>query len=154
MPTTIVVCARESRSGKTTWICALLSALQAKGLRVGTVKHTHKDFDVPGKDSARHRDAGAERVILSALNGRAVLIPMDEPPLDEIVAQTLADMDIVLAEGFRGAGPHTPRILVTDDPAEASNYDNVVLTVPCVNAPPDADAVAQVVGVVLDIHNA
>ena len=152
MPTIVVVCARESKSGKTTWICALLGALKARGLRLGTVKHTHKDFDVPGKDSTRHRDAGAERVVLSAPNGRALLIPMSEPPLDEIVAQTLSDVDIVLAEGFRGASEHTPRILVTDDPSEASHYPSVVLTVPRHDAPPDPEALEEVVRVILDLH--
>ena len=53
-------------SGKTTLIVALLRILTARGFKVATIKHAHHRFDVdhPGKDSYRHRDAGAEEVIV------------------------------------------------------------------------------------------
>ena len=107
---------------------------------MGTVKHTHRDFDVPSKDSARHRDAGASRVVLSAKSGRAVLIPVPESTLEEIVASDLADMDIVLAEGFRSGGPTIPKLFV-GDPADVAVPENVVGFLRIASAPiPDGEA--------------
>jgi molybdopterin-guanine dinucleotide biosynthesis protein B len=56
----------RSGSGKTTLIAALLPALVARGLTVSTIKHAHHGFDLdrPGKDSFRHREAGAKEVML------------------------------------------------------------------------------------------
>ena len=50
--------------GKTTLVCELVSEFEKRGLRVGTIKHTHHhhELDVPGKDSHRHRESGAEFV--------------------------------------------------------------------------------------------
>ena len=139
-PRIVAVCAGGSNSGKTLWVCALVSALTRRGLRVGTIKHTHKDFDVPGKDSARHRDAGAKRVILSAHNGRSVLVPEPETTLADLVATELADMDLAIAEGFRSAGAEIPKLYV-GDPDAAAHLDNVVGTLRRANAPiPDAAA--------------
>ena len=56
-----------SGSGKTTLIVALIPRLRALGLTVSTLKHAHHDVDLdrPGKDTFRHREAGAQEVILS-----------------------------------------------------------------------------------------
>src|SRR5512146_3339822 len=96
-----------SGSGKTTLIERLLPRLVAHGLDVAVIKHTHHDvdWDVPGKDSWRHRQAGARQVLLAA--GRRRLLVEELPgsndhPLLEHVAQ-LAPCDLVLAEGFKHA---------------------------------------------------
>lgn len=91
-------------SGKTTLIERLIPEFTARGLRVSTVKHVHHavDLDRPGKDSHRHRTAGAEEVILASRHRLAILREHrgDEPPLAEVLAR-LAPVDLVLVEGYK-----------------------------------------------------
>jgi molybdopterin-guanine dinucleotide biosynthesis protein B len=103
-----------SGSGKTTLLTALLPELIARGLLVSTVKHAHHAFDIdrPGKDSWRHREAGAHEVIVSSGRRWALMHELRgaaEPTLDELVAQ-MNPVDLVLVEGFK-AHPH-PKIEV------------------------------------------
>ncbi len=95
-----------SGAGKTTLIEAVLPGLRARGLVVSTVKHAHHgaELDTPGKDSWRHRAAGA-REVLVASPGRWALIheePGADPPLDALLSR-LAPADLVLVEGFRSS---------------------------------------------------
>ena len=94
-----------SGSGKTTLAEQLIGVLTARGRDVATIKHAHHRFDadVPGKDSHRHRSAGAHQVLVtSAL--RSVLFTEHgtggNPPLNDLLA-ALAPADIVLVEGFK-----------------------------------------------------
>ena len=145
-PWVLAVCAAESNAGKTMWVCALVRALTQAGYRVGTVKHTHKDFDVPGKDSARHRDAGACRVVLSAQNGRAVLIPEPERALTALIASDFSDVDAVLVEGYRSAGVCIPKAFV-GSLQECEGLENVVALLPRVSGPvPEEDATRALAG--------
>lgn len=93
----------RSGSGKTTLIEHLLPRLRAMGLSVSTVKHTHHsvDLDPPGKDSHRHREAGASEVLLVSGRRWALLCetPDRPPPLPELLAR-MAPVDLVLVEGF------------------------------------------------------
>ena len=94
----------RSGSGKTTLIAALLPAIIARGLTVSTIKHAHHgfDFDRPGKDSYRHREAGAREVMLVADARWALMHEVaDEPspPLEDLIAR-LAPVDLVVIEGF------------------------------------------------------
>lgn len=94
-----------SGSGKTTLIERVLPLLIAHGLRVSVIKHTHHDFDLdrPGKDSYRHREAGAAEVLLVSDQRYAVLHELrDEPspPLDALLAR-LTPCDLVLVEGYK-----------------------------------------------------
>jgi molybdopterin-guanine dinucleotide biosynthesis protein B len=94
-----------SGSGKTTLIERVLPQLIGRGLRVSVIKHTHHDFDLdqPGKDSYRHRVAGAGEVLLASGQRYAVLHELrDEPPptLDVLLSR-LAPCDLVLVEGFK-----------------------------------------------------
>ncbi|WP_137938709.1 molybdopterin-guanine dinucleotide biosynthesis protein B [Chitinivorax sp. B] len=94
-----------SGSGKTTLIEQLLPQLVAYGLRVSLIKHTHHDFDLdqPGKDSWRHRQAGASEVLLSGGQRWALLHELREfppPTLQELVSK-LSPCDLVLVEGFK-----------------------------------------------------
>jgi molybdopterin-guanine dinucleotide biosynthesis protein B len=94
-----------SGSGKTTLVTRLLPLLVARGLRVSTVKHAHHDFDIdqPGKDSWRHRQAGASEVLISS-SLRFALIHEHrgaaELDLQRILAR-MSPVDIVLVEGFK-----------------------------------------------------
>jgi len=92
-------------SGKTGLMERLVTEFTARGLRVSTVKHAHHSFEVdhPGKDSYRHRAAGAAQVMLSSANRWALMTELQgapEPPLADLLAQ-LAPADLVLVEGFK-----------------------------------------------------
>lgn len=93
-----------SGAGKTTLLTAMLPLLIARGYRVSTVKHTHHrvDLDQPGKDSHRHRQAGAHEVMVASAARWALLHELDgpEPSLAELVAR-MAPVDLVLVEGFK-----------------------------------------------------
>ena len=93
-----------SGSGKTTLIVALLPLLRARGLSVSTVKHAHHGFDMdrPGKDTYRHREAGAREVLVATGKRWALLHEVDgeEPALPELLTR-LSPVDLVLVEGFK-----------------------------------------------------
>lgn len=94
-----------SGAGKTTLIEQLIPNFTARGLRVSLIKHTHHNFDVdqPGKDSWRHRQAGAGEVLLTC-DTRWVLMHelrgAPEPSLEEQLS-VLSPCDLVLVEGFK-----------------------------------------------------
>jgi molybdopterin-guanine dinucleotide biosynthesis protein B len=94
-----------SGAGKTTLIEQLIPRFIARGLKVSLIKHTHHDFDVdkPGKDSYRHRAAGASEVLLTC-DKRWILMhelrDAPEPTLAEQLA-ALSPCDLVLVEGFK-----------------------------------------------------
>ena len=100
----VVALVGRSGSGKTTLIEKLIPAIQARGLTVSTIKHTHHhavELDVPGKDSYRHRMAGASEVIVASDAGWARIAARPEPAtLPELLAQ-LRPVDVVLVEGFK-----------------------------------------------------
>lgn len=93
-----------SGSGKTTLLVAVLPMLRAAGLKVSTIKHAHHGFDIdrPGKDSHRHRLAGAHEVLVASSRlwalQHAVVGP--EPDLPALLAR-LETVDLVLVEGFK-----------------------------------------------------
>lgn len=93
-------------NGKTTLVVRLVEHLVAQGLKVSTIKHAHHgiDLDHPGKDSWRHREAGANEVVL-ATSRRWILMhelrDEAEPPLADLLAK-LAPVDLVIVEGFKG----------------------------------------------------
>ncbi|MGK9235536.1 molybdopterin-guanine dinucleotide biosynthesis protein B [Inquilinus limosus] len=94
-----------SGSGKTTLLAKLIPVLIARGLTVSTVKHAHHEFDVdqPGKDSWRHREAGATEVLVSSSRRWALMHEhrgAAEPPLEALLAK-LEPVDLVLVEGFK-----------------------------------------------------
>lgn len=96
-----------SGSGKTTLIERLLPWLMARGLKVAVLKQSHHDFeiDVPGKDSWRHRQAGACEVLVSSPYRWAVVHELrgaPEPSLADHLAR-LSPCDLVLVEGFKRA---------------------------------------------------
>ncbi len=100
--------------GKTLLTVRLVAALSARGYAVSTVKHAHHSFEIdyPGRDSHRHREAGAREVAIVSRNRWALVHELrdePEPPLDMILAK-LGACDIVIVEGYRH-GPH-PKIEV------------------------------------------
>lgn len=95
-----------SGAGKTTLIERLIPVLRAKGLTVSTVKHAHHDVDLdtPGKDSWRHRQAGAGEVLVATGKRWALLHESQGPEvsLGELLLR-LSQVDLVLIEGFKGS---------------------------------------------------
>ena len=95
-----------SGAGKTTLLEQLIPVLRQGGSRVSVVKHAHHRFDIdhPGKDSWRHRQAGAFEVVVANEN-RLALMREYEQPLRLSVHQMLAELDPrvdwVLIEGYR-----------------------------------------------------
>ena len=92
-------------SGKTGLMERLVTEFVRRGHTVSTVKHAHHVFDVdqPGKDSYRHREAGAVEVLLSSRKRFALMHEHRgdaEPELEELLAK-LAPVDLVLVEGYK-----------------------------------------------------
>jgi len=92
-------------AGKTGLMERLVAEIAGRGFSVSTVKHAHHSFDVdhPGKDSHRHRVAGAREVLLSSRNRFALMHEMRgeaELPLETLL-QKLAPVDLVLIEGYK-----------------------------------------------------
>ena len=103
-----------SGSGKTTLMTALIPEFVARGLSVSTIKHAHHAFDVdqPGKDSWRHRQAGANEVMVVSERRWALMHELrgaPEPGLDQLVPR-ITPVDLLLVEGFKHH-PH-PKIEV------------------------------------------
>lgn len=124
-------------SGKTGLMERLVTEFTGRGLTVSTVKHAHHVFDVdhPGKDSHRHREAGAQEVLLSSRNRWALMHELrgaDEMPLEALLSK-LSPVDLILIEGYkRDTHPKVEAhrietgqpLIATDDPtvkAVASN---------------------------------
>ncbi len=93
----------RSKNGKTTLIIELIQEITRRGLKVGTLKHSGHDheLDKPGKDSFRHRQAGAVPVAISTTSQMAVYLPKapGENPFDRF-APLFKDCDIILVEGY------------------------------------------------------
>jgi molybdopterin-guanine dinucleotide biosynthesis protein B len=91
-------------SGKTTLIERLIRTMRERGRSVSTIKHTHHheiELDTPGKDSHRHRLAGASEVIVASNQGWARIAASAEPASLPILLGQLRPVDLVLVEGFK-----------------------------------------------------
>ena len=91
-------------AGKTSLMERLVAEITARGFRVSTVKHVHHDVDLdqPGKDTFRHRAAGAQEVVLASASRMAILHEHrgEEPELPLILAR-MAPVDLFLVEGYK-----------------------------------------------------
>ena len=92
-------------AGKTGLMERLVSDITARGFTVSTLKHAHHSFDVdhPGKDSHRHRVAGASQVLLASGTRWALMTELRsavEPPLAALLAK-LDPVDLILIEGYK-----------------------------------------------------
>ena len=104
----VIVFAGYSGAGKTPLIDALIPWLKDRGLRVSVVKHAHHGFDIdyPGKDSYRHRAAGAFEVVVASSQRLALMreFAHEAPPsVHQLIAELDSRVDWVLVEGFRHA---------------------------------------------------
>jgi molybdopterin-guanine dinucleotide biosynthesis protein MobB len=92
-------------AGKTGLMERLVSEITERGFTVSTVKHAHHTFDVDhaGKDSHRHRVAGATEVLLASRNRFALMheLRTEEEPTLDMLLKKLAPVDLVLIEGYK-----------------------------------------------------
>jgi molybdopterin-guanine dinucleotide biosynthesis protein B len=149
-----VVCVvGKSGAGKTTFLEKLIRELKSRGLRVGTVKHHHGDFEIdrPGKDSWRHARAGADAVCVAGPRRAALVRRLaEELSLAEIVP-LLGDVDIVLAEGYKREDRPQIEVLPSSGAEPVARKEKLICTVggspektgvPCFD-PEDARGVAD-----------
>jgi molybdopterin-guanine dinucleotide biosynthesis protein B len=102
----VVGFAGYSGSGKTTLVEKLIPALRLRGLRVSVVKHAHHSFDIdhPGKDTFRHREAGAFEVVVASPKRLALMREFEQPfelTVHHLIAELYDGVDWVLVEGFK-----------------------------------------------------
>lgn len=134
-----------SNSGKTTVLEKLIRELVMRGLRVGTIKHDVHGFemDKPGKDTWRHKQAGASTTIISSPRQIGVVkdVDHDHDPLE--LTSLMPDMDLILLEGYKSAdvpkieifrSAVSKKIFNVDSPklmAVVSDRSHDDITVPC-----------------------
>lgn len=94
----------KSDCGKTTLIEKLIPELKSRGYRIGTIKHTSHGFDIDrkGKDSWRHRHAGADAVMATSAEALSLVKRLAVNSLDDLLPY-FSDMDLVITEGYKHA---------------------------------------------------
>ena len=112
----------RSHTGKTTLIEKLIPVLKGRGYRIWTIKHSHHifNFDKTGKDSWRHKDAGAETVIIAS-PGKIAMVKNDHEGKLDSLQTFFDDLDLVITEGYKGA--KKPKIEVV----RAARHQEVLL---------------------------
>ena len=114
MPTPVIAISGFSNSGKTRVATSLVRILNARGYRVGAVKHCHNGFDVdrPESDTAQLERAGAV-VVIAGAPGRVFITERtpDDPSLESLLCRFKdGDVDVIIAEGFKSSS--VPKVLV------------------------------------------
>ncbi len=114
-------------AGKTTLMERLVAEFVRRGCTVATVKHAHHaaDIDQPGRDSFRHRTAGATEVALVTGQRYAIMREQAEPMLAEVLAR-LAPADLVLIEGFKRDRHPKIEVRGADSPPLDAQVHNIV----------------------------
>lgn len=94
----------KSNSGKTTLIEKMIGELTRRGYRVATIKHNRHGFEIDheGKDSWRHKRAGARTTVVASPSRVAIVEDVErDMDIGELVDRYIRDVDIVLSEGFK-----------------------------------------------------
>ncbi len=121
IPSPALAIVGRHNSGKTTLVVKLISELVARGHDIGSIKHHHHlgfDIDIPGKDSYRHREAGASETVISAPGQIARIKTIeDEAECDELV-RSMPGHDLILVEGYRKSGLPTIEIMRSGNDAD------------------------------------
>jgi molybdopterin-guanine dinucleotide biosynthesis adapter protein len=144
-----------SGSGKTTLVEQLIARLRLDGLRVSVVKHAHHDFDIDheGKDSWRHRAAGAFEVVIASNRRLAKIrefVAPVEPTAHQLIAE-LYDCDWVFVEGFKHADLLKIEVWRADTGKPAQYPEDPFVVAICTDSP---DRLPQPTGLpVLDLND-
>ena len=139
----IIGVAGFKNAGKTTLVEKLVTELTRRGHRISTIKHAHHSFDIDheGRDSFRHRKAGASEVAVVSRHRWAIIHEMrneEEPTLEDMLAK-LAPCDLVIVEGYK-RDTHDKievRNIELDHP-ELAGDDPTVVAIAANGAVPDA----------------
>lgn len=93
----------QSNSGKTTYLVKLIAEMKRRGYKVGTIKHHKADFeiDIPGKDTWRHAQAGADVVCIAAPGKMAMIHKLEKENSVIDLVKMMAGVDIVFTEGYK-----------------------------------------------------
>ena len=121
LPSPAVAIVGRHNSGKTTLIEALIAQLCARGVDVGSIKHhSHLgfDIDIPGKDSYRHRAAGASETIIASPDQMAQIKSLDHELECADLVEKMPGHDIILVEGYRKSGLPTIEIMRAGNEAD------------------------------------
>jgi molybdopterin-guanine dinucleotide biosynthesis protein B len=108
-------------SGKTTLVTKVVTHLKERGYRVAVIKSTKETgivFDAPGTDTARHRQAGADTVLLVAPDQMTMVTGNQGKSLVDLAQRFCSDVDIVIGEGFKKADG-VPKIEVRREEAQS-----------------------------------
>ena len=110
-------------SGKTTLIERVIAELVSRGHDVGSIKHHHhKNFEIdhPGKDSFRHRAAGASETVIASPTLLARIKTLDEELECSEIVRSMPGHDIVVVEGYRKSGLPSIEIMRSGNTADAN----------------------------------
>jgi len=139
----IIGVAGFKNAGKTTLVEKLVLDLTARGIRISTVKHAHHSFDIDheGRDSFRHRKAGATEVAVVSSGRWAIIHELRneaEPSLDDILRK-LEPCDLVIVEGYKRDGHDKIEVrnLALDHPRLAGD-DPTIIAIAATGAIADA----------------
>lgn len=121
----VIAFAGYSGAGKTTLVERLIPELKRHGLRVSVVKHAHHKFDIdhPGKDTYRHREAGAFEVVVASDRRLALMREFERPAelkVHHLIAELYDGVDWVLVEGFKHSDLHKIEVMRTIEPGQAA----------------------------------
>ncbi len=123
IPSPAVAVVGRHNSGKTTLVVKLIGELTARGRDVGSVKHHHRlgfEFDVPGKDSYRHRHAGATETVIAAPDQIARVKTLSAEVECASIVKSMPGHDIVIVEGYRKSGLPTIEVMRAANEADAA----------------------------------
>lgn len=156
----VIAFAGYSGSGKTTLVEQLIPVLRLAGQRVSVVKHAHHKFDIdhPGKDTYRHREAGAFEVVVASNQRLALMREFEQPAelsVHHLIAELYDGVDWVLVEGFKHSDLHKIEVWRETQTASARRAlypDDPFVAAIATDAPSDLPAPTQLP--VLDLNDA
>lgn len=123
VPSPAVAVVGRHNSGKTTLVVKLIKELVGRGHDVASVKHHHREnfeIDIPGKDSYRHRHAGASETVIASPGQIARIKTIDGESECLDIVRTMPGHDIVIVEGYRKSGLPTIEVMRAENPADAA----------------------------------